>query len=135
FYARKRVWFPFMAALLNLGVFFLLAGVLFKPWGAQGISLGDSLAFTSEAIILLSILVYQLRREQNVHLFEGDKQLWGTLFRGLVAAIVGGGCTWLVLHFGGQILPELVLGIAAMGIGLAAALPLVWKEVKVFLNL
>ncbi len=135
FYARKRVWFPFAAAVLNLGVFFLFAGVLFKPWGSQGISLGDSLAFTSEAIILLSILAVQLHREQNIQLFKGEKDLWGTLLRGVLAALAGGGIAWMVMHFGGQFLPELVLGIAAMGLGMLIALPLIWKEVKVFLNL
>jgi peptidoglycan biosynthesis protein MviN/MurJ (putative lipid II flippase) len=62
FYARQDAITPMITAGINFVVYVVLGIVLFQEFGAPGISLADSLAFTSQAILLLALLNRHLIR-------------------------------------------------------------------------
>ncbi len=126
FYARQDAITPLITAGINLGVFIVLGIILYRIFGAPGISLADSLAFTSQAVLLMALL--------NRHLIRRLKP-WASLFRAVLAAGVGGLVVSLVeVLFQASIQP-LVIGTAALGAGGLAAIPPIWKEIRLLLRL
>ena len=91
--------------------------------GAPGISLTDALAFTAQAVLLLLLLNRKLPTRFN---------LSSTPVRMIGATILGGGVTLGILWLGGE---RAVIAIAAMLAGAAAALPLIWREVRLLMRL
>ena len=121
-YARQDAITPLWAAFLNAVLYTVIAITLSRLWGFVGVALANSIAFTIEAIILLTVLN---RRIPGI--WKVDK----TLFRAVFAAVVGGGAVYLALTylpFGG--LPGPITGLIALAIGVIAALPFVWQEVR-----
>jgi putative peptidoglycan lipid II flippase len=126
FYARKEPMFPLYAVILRL-VMFLGVGIvgvtLFREIGAPVIAFAE-IALLIEAIILFKWL--SNRTHEPIH-------VGGSVTRGLVAALAGGatayGLAWGVP--GGAIVTAL-LGMSAGGI---VALVIVWKDVRLLLNL
>jgi putative peptidoglycan lipid II flippase len=121
FYAKKDAITPLWAAGINLGVYVGLAILLTNIIGAAGISLADCLAYTSEAILLLSL--FKKRSNQSV-------KFAFTIPRGLIAGVIGGSVTLGVLFLmGNNIKPIFASGIA-MILGGITTLPVIWKELK-----
>ena len=88
FYARQNARTPLLASALGAAVF-VVAGIgLFKPLGAPGIGLANSLAFSLEAGLLLVLLA---RRYPSLG-HQGR-----TLVRILTGTLLGGGCAWWIL--------------------------------------
>ncbi len=56
FYAQQNARLPLFAAIFNVIIYISLGSLLFKPLGAAGISLTDSIAFTAQAVFLLFLL-------------------------------------------------------------------------------
>ena len=124
FYARQDARLPLLASFLNLVAFGILASLLVKPFGAVGIALGNILAYTGEAIFLL----FLLDRRMPEHL-----AFTNTLVRALLSGLVGGAVTYLVISY--LPLPRLIGSIAAMGLGAVAAVPFIWKEIRLLVRL
>ncbi|MBI5935906.1 MAG: murein biosynthesis integral membrane protein MurJ [Chloroflexi bacterium] len=126
FYARKEPLFPLYAVVLRL-VMFLGIGIvgvtLFREIGAPVIAFAE-IALLIEAIILFKWLSNRTHEPIRVG---------SSVMRGLAAALVGGatayGLAWGVP--GGAIVTAL-LGMSAGGI---VALVIVWKDVRLLLNL
>jgi hypothetical protein len=113
-----------VAAAIQAGSFVLLAW-LFSTWiGLPGIPLAAAITFTAQAIVLLSL---QNRK------FPGLLNMDGTLVRAMLAAIAAG----LVACAGMRFLPlsALFSALVALAAGAAAALPFVWKEIRLLLKL
>ncbi len=116
FYARQNARTPLGAAALNAVLYLLFALTFARRAGHVGIALANTLAFTTEAILLL----YLLRRH-----VPGILRLDGTLGRTLGGMLLGGGFTLGV----GLLLPSgLFAGALALGVGALAALPFLWPE-------
>lgn len=126
FYARQNALIPLMAAGINVTVYTLLGVLLFRPLGAAGISLADSLAFTSQAVIL--ILLLNRRMPQPV-------RVGGTLVRAVLGAAAGGLVVLLVNSGLAGRVPLIILGVAALGLGGLVALPFIWKEIRLLIRL
>jgi putative peptidoglycan lipid II flippase len=123
FYARQDARTPLFAAALNAGVYILLAVLLSRSFGVPGIALANTLAFTSEALLLLFLLSRKA---------PGILRVGGTLARvGLVS--IGGALLALAL----MRLPLAALPLAAGSLAVAgiSSLPFLWPEVKLLIKL
>ena len=88
FYARQNARTPLLASALGAAVF-VIAGIgLFKPLGAAGIGLANSLAFSLEAGLLLVLLA---RRYPSLG-HQGRP-----LARILTGTVLAGACAWWIL--------------------------------------
>ena len=56
------------------------------------------------------------------------------LVRAVIAAVVGGGVVALLLALPLSARQPLVMGVGALGLGALAALPLIWKELRLLLH-
>jgi putative peptidoglycan lipid II flippase len=126
FYARKEPMIPLYAIGIRV-VIFLVVGILgvtyFKHIGAPVIAFAE-IALTIEAIVILS----WLSKRTHTPLKTSD-----ALFKGLIAAVVGGVVTYLVALYlpGGAIITALI-GMIAGGL---IALAIVWSEAKQVIRL
>ncbi len=126
FYARQNALIPLLTAAGNALLYALLGSLLFRPLGAPGIALTDSVIFTLEALVLL----FLLSRRSSLKF-----DLSSTWLRALLAALLAGGVTWGLSALLQDRVPLLVLGTLPMVVGFLVSLPLVWKEMKLLLRL
>jgi putative peptidoglycan lipid II flippase len=123
FYAQQDALTPLYAAAINAVAYILMAVPLSRTMGHTGIALANSLAFTSEALLLL----YLLNRK-----FPGLLRVGGTLARVLLVSAAGALAVLALLHLP---FPSLPLAAGAMAISGLAVLPFIWPEVKILVNL
>jgi putative peptidoglycan lipid II flippase len=121
YYARKDAITPLIAAAINLIVYAGFALVLSNLFGAVGISLSDSLAFTSEAILLLWLFRKRINQPGN---------FLQTIPRGLIGGVVGAGVTAACIFLFSDRIGELAASIVALAIGGLSTLPIMWKELR-----
>jgi putative peptidoglycan lipid II flippase len=124
FYANQNTRTPLVAAFIQVATFILFAW-LFSAWiGLPGIPLAAAVTFTTQAVVLLML---QNRK------FPGLFNLQGTLVRSLLAAAVGGGVAYAALSY--LPLSPILAAVGALVFGAAAALPFIWKEARLLLQL
>ncbi len=126
FYAQQDALTPLLAAGLNVGLYILLGSLLFRSLGAPGISLTDSLAFTTQALFLLALLNRRLISRLSV---------FKPLGRVLLACLTGAAGVVLSATVLDRLQMPLVTGVLSMAIGLLVALPFLWKEVRILTRL
>ena len=126
FYARQDAVPPLITAGINLGIYFGLGSLLYRPLGAPGIALTDALAFTSQALLLLFLLNRRLSSRVTVG---------GSLSRGLAAGVAAGIVVVIIITLSGDKLAGLLGSVAGMALGAAAAVPIVWRELRVLARL
>jgi putative peptidoglycan lipid II flippase len=124
FYAQQNAKLPLVAAAISMSTFFGLSIVLFRPMGATGIGLSNSVAFSLEAVFLLVILSRS---------FPGIMQQRRALARILTGSVLGGVVTFGILKI--LNLPQLILSGLSLGVGALVVLPFIWREVKELKNL
>lgn len=123
FYAQQNARTPLFAAALNAGVYIVLA-ISFSPiLGAPGIALANTLAFSSEALLLLFLLQRKL---------PGLLSVTRPLLRICLASALGAGVVYALMQLP---LPELPLAIAALAAGGLVTLPFIWPEAKQLIKL
>ncbi len=124
FYANQDTRTPLIAAFLQV-VMFVILSLIFSPIiGLAGIPLSAALTFTTQAIVLLTLLN---RR------FPGLLQMGNTALRAIVSAALAGLATLAVLEF--LPLSSVPRTLAALATGGLAAVPLIWREVRLLFNL
>jgi putative peptidoglycan lipid II flippase len=126
FYARQEPWVPFFSILRRLSIYLIIGIVAvryFRFVGAPAIALAE-IAATAEALFLFIWLNKRLPEKVTVG---------SALLKGLVASLVGASAAYgLALMLpGGDVLTALI-GLAAGGL---IALPIIWKEVRLLVNL
>ena len=126
FYARQNAIIPLVTAGINLVLYSLVGALLYKPLGAAGIALTDSLVFTLEAVLLLILL--------NRKMVPAIK-LDSTWVRALLATLTAGLVTWGLAAFLTPRVHPLIAGTLPMIIGFATALPWIRKELSILLRL
>lgn len=128
FYARQNAIIPLIAAAINAVVYIILAVSLSRVLGVPGIALGNSLAFTSEALLLF----YLLNRRTPGIFAVGD-----TLLRVVPASLAAMFVITAILRLPAPNLPfgELLLAFGALLVGGLIVLPLMWKDLRVLLKL
>ena len=126
FYARQNAWIPLITAGGNAVLYALIGFLLYRPLGAPGIALTDSIVFTLEAFVLLIILI----RVTGMHLSLGS-----TAIRSLLAAAAAGLVTWGFLRLLEPRVAPFLSGTLPMVLGWVVSLPFTWKEFKVLTRL
>lgn len=126
FYARKEPMFPLYAVILRLSLFLAIgiAGIyFFEDIGAPVIAFAE-ITLLIEAIILLG----WLSKRTHEPIRTGN-----SIFKGLIAAVVGGVTTYLIALYlpGGAIVTALI----GMLIGGLVSFAIVWSEAKQLLKL
>ncbi|MBL8091077.1 MAG: murein biosynthesis integral membrane protein MurJ [Anaerolineales bacterium] len=126
FYARKEPMFPLYAVLIRLALFLsigIVGIIFFEDIGAPIIAFAE-ISLLIEAVILLGWL--SKRTHEPI-------QSGNSIFKGLIAAVVGGVVTYLIALYlpGGAIVTALI----GMVIGGLVALAIVWSEAKQLLKL
>jgi putative peptidoglycan lipid II flippase len=119
FYARHNPRFPLIAAIISTVSFFLLSILLFRPLGASGIGLSNSIAFSIEAAFLLILLSRK---------FPKVLKHREPLTRIAIGSLLGGLLTYACLQF----LPVgLFLGaLVALMVGSFVTVPFIWPELR-----
>jgi putative peptidoglycan lipid II flippase len=124
FYANQNTRTPLVAAFLQALSFVILSLVLTPVLGLAGIPLAAAITFTTQAVILLSLLN---RR------FPGLLRMGSTAWRAPLSAAAGGGLALALF----SLLPlsPLPASLAALALGGGAALPFIWPEARLILRL
>jgi putative peptidoglycan lipid II flippase len=125
FYARQEARIPLFGALTNLAIYIVLGSQLYRWLGAPGISLTDAIAFTVQAVLLLTIL-----NRRMIHPVKLGSVGW----RSGLAVLVSGGLAAAILLLGSQVSPFLA-AVAAMGAGALAALVFIRPELRLLTRL
>ena len=124
FYANQNTRTPLVAAFIQTVAFVLLSLILSPIIGLAGIPLSAALTFTTQAIVLLVIMN---RR------YPGILQIGNTALRALASAVIAGVVTAVI--FNTLPLPILAKTFAGILAGGLASLPLIWREVRMLLNM
>ena len=124
FYAQQNAIIPLFAAAFNAAGYILIAILLSQQWGYLGIAIANSIAFTTEAMVLLWLLN---RR------FPGLLQIGNTVIRVIPGTLLAGGSLYLIMTFApGSTLINSLIGMAA---GMVTMLPFILPEIKRLLNM
>lgn len=124
FYANQNTRTPLVAALSQAVAFILLAWLLRELIGLPGIPLAAAITFTTQALVLLSLLNRK---------YPGLLHMGGTLVRAPLGAAAGGLATWAVSIL--LPLPEAFAALAGLAVGLVVALPFIWTEIRMLVRL
>jgi putative peptidoglycan lipid II flippase len=126
FYAQQDAVVPMITGGINLVLYVILGNALFKPLGAAGISLTDSIVISFQAFLLLVILNRYKKLSIN--------PVAGAL-RGLLAGVVAGIFTWLISQISQPGYLGLVISLVSLIIGGIFAIPIVLPEIKLLRRL
>ncbi len=130
FYAQQDARTPLYAAALNAAVYIVLAVLLSRMLGFAGIALANSIAFTSEALLLLWLLS---RRT------EGLLRVGRTLGRAALGALGSGLAVYwvlsLVLTGALSMVTSTLVALGVLAGGLLLVLPFIWAELKLLVRL
>lgn len=136
FYAQQNAIIPMIAAGLNL-IIFSLSGWLFSTyWFASGLALADSLAFTSQALILF-LLFYKRRSNLNIESSWGSKSGFSTGST-IIRAFAGGTTGALIYYATFRLLPflsDLIAATVAAALGFLGAMIWVLPELRTFIHI
>jgi putative peptidoglycan lipid II flippase len=126
FLARQNAWVPLITSAINVVLYISIGSLLYRPLGAPGIALTDSLVFTLEAVILLIILNRKLIT---------PIQLGSGVWRTLAAMLTAGLVTWGQLTLLTPRVSPLISGTIPMILGFLVCLPWIWKEMRALTQL
>lgn len=143
FFAQQNSIIPMAAAGLNLVVYILSGIILIAPLKAIGIGLADAIGFTTQALFLLVIFKMKevkkgmpaIPNPESALPIKRKNEIFNTVLRTVLGSIVGGLVILLIIRFTAGILPELLVGVLAAGLGIIAALPFIFKEIRVLVHL
>jgi putative peptidoglycan lipid II flippase len=124
FYANQNTRTPLVAAFCQVIAFVILSLILSPIIGLAGIPLSAALTFTTQAIILLTIL-----NRKFAGLLNMDK----TWVRAVASAVVAGIVTSGLIHL--LPFPNILTTLIALFAGGIVALAIVWSEAKQIFNL
>ena len=124
FYANQETRTPLLAAFIQAAAFVVLSLLLRPLIGLAGIPLAAALTFTTQAVVLLSLLN---RR------FPGLLNVGSTALRAVPAALLAGLAAYSTMRF--LPLPSLLSTLLALAVGGLASLPLIWPEIRMLFRL
>ena len=115
YYAQEQAMVPLLGTILNVLIYIAAGFLLFQRLGAPGLSLTDSFAYTSQAILLLLILSHPQKKNRlfsNRPVLNAPIDLRGTLLRCVPGAAAAGGICFVLMSIpNGNILVKSMLGM------------------------
>lgn len=126
FYASQNAMVPLLTAGGNVLLYAITGFLLFRPLGAPGIALTDSIVFTIEAIVLLALLL----RTGRVSITFGS-----TITRGLAATVTAAAITIVGVQFLTPLTGVLIHGTVPMIAGFGISLLWILPELKTLARL
>jgi putative peptidoglycan lipid II flippase len=130
FYAQHNARTPLFTIGITAAVFIMLAVPFARLWGAPGIALANSLAFTLQ----LAIMLYLLNRQ-----FPGFTSVRNTLVRVIPPSLVIGGVVYLLNHFipheSMGLIVSALTAVGVLGLGGLFMLPFIWVEINLLVKL
>ena len=124
YYANPNTRTPLASAFVQVVAFVVISLVLSPIIGLAAVALAAALTFTTQSVVLLLILN---RR------FPGLLRVRGTALRAVLAAACAG-CVTIVLH-SYLPLPSIPAALAALVVGAVVAVPFIFREIQLLLNL
>jgi putative peptidoglycan lipid II flippase len=161
FYAQQNALLPLLGGILNLTIYIVIGSLLYYWLGAPGVSLTDSIAFTSQAIFLMVLLASRARRKPpeltlpfrykngslnkflnwlrgdttlQANQMGADVNLDGTIPRALIGAMVGSILVWAALSFSPAGVPTIIAGVVALMIGGFVSLLFILPEIRILFH-
>jgi len=140
FFSQQKAVVPFIAAVVNLGIYILAGKLLSSALDAVGVALADSIAFSVQAALLLILFVSKEKKEPPIKQAKckvpqrSISELSQTIWRTLAGSAAGGAAAWFVLQHSAAY-PSLLQGLTSFLVGIVLIIPFIWKELKVFLKL
>jgi putative peptidoglycan lipid II flippase len=143
FYAQQNALIPSILSAVNLGMY-VLFGYLFSQWmQAPGLGLADSLSFSAQALLLIAILIWFMRRKaggqanttQVLRTLFTQTGINSTLMRTLGGSLLGGAVILVLQPFLTNFLIPALAGLLALAAGALVTLPFISRELKLFLRL
>jgi len=143
FYAQQNALIPSIASAINLGLYVLYGIIFSKFLQAPGLGLADSLAFGTQSILLIIMLIWYMawKVDGKTNLRQVVKTLFTqsavnlTLIRTLIGSLLGGAIILVVQPLLSNVLPSALAGGIALLLGACITLPFIWKEMRIFLHL
>ena len=137
FFSQQNAVIPLIASIVNLGIYILTGKLLSIRLDAPGVALADSIAFSSQAALLL--ILFYIREKKSMRAETGTGQitkqtspeLKQTILRTVIGSAAAGTVAWFVLQHSASY-SALLQGSASFLAGMVVILPFIWKEVKVF---
>ena len=123
FYSRQDARTPMITAGVTTVVFILLVIPLGFRFGAPGIALANSLAFTGQALLLLFLLNRKV---------GGLWQVGNTLLRVAAATVLSAALMFLLLQ---APLPGLPLAVGSLLLAGCLVIPFIWPELRLLIRL
>jgi putative peptidoglycan lipid II flippase len=126
FYARKQPFFPLYSVVLRLFLFSVIGWTaisFFSEVGAPVIAFAE-ISLLIEAIFLFWVLSRSMHQPILV---------WNSTFKGLAAALLGGGVAYLLAVFLPG--PAIITAMVGMAVGAVVALAMVWAEFRLIFRL
>ncbi len=143
FFARQNALVPMFGSAVNLVVYILFGILLANPLGAPGLALADAASFTAQSAFLFIVFGFVLLKESGsktgfreiLKFLAGDRLIRSTWLRSLIGSLIGSALIILMLNTLTNLLPQLVLGLGAALVGILAALPFVYSELRILIKL
>lgn len=140
FFSQQNALIPFIAAAVNLGIYVLTGKLLAASLDVSGVALADSIAFSSQAAILL--IIFYAREKKSLRAEKSEDQitrqispeLKQTILRTLIGSAAAGAAAWFIMQRS-AVSSSLLQGSVSFLLGMLVILPFIWKEVKVFFKL
>lgn len=143
FYAQQNALIPSIASAVNLALYVLFGALLTNRLQAAGLGLADSLSFSAQAVLLITVLLWLMKKKAgsdtsigsllNSILRQGT--LNATLMRSLAGSLLGAAAVRAIQALLTNILPPVVGGLIALAGGSMVCLPFIHKELKLLLRL
>lgn len=124
FYANQNTRIPLIAAFIQAISFVILSLVLTRIIGLAGIPLAAAITFTTQAIVLLTIM----NRRYPGLLYVGS-----TAPRAIASAIAAGLAALILINI--LPLPGVLNTLSGVAMGGFVAIPFIWREVRMLFNL
>ena len=128
FYAQEQALVPLLGTILNVIIYIISGYLLFRRLDAPGLSLTDSIAFTTQAVMMLLILAHPGKFKgllSHKPFLTASPHLGHTLLRAIPGAAAAGGICFVVMSVpNGNILVQSIVGmILALALYCIAIIP------------
>jgi len=140
FFSQQNAFIPFLASVMNLAIYVAIGKLLSTTLGAPGVALADSIAFSSQAALLLILFsLHEKKRIQTPGEIAKKSQIYPvelkqTIVRTLIGSAMAGFIAWVIMQRSVGY-PSLLRGLVSFIFAIVVMFPFIREELRVFLKL